>query len=215
MERKNSIKIKAVSILIIILYVVGIVGHTIPQLRNLMLLLTPYTLLVSGVIVSAASISNKDVKLILWMITAYAFTFTMEVIGVKTGFVFGSYNYGDTLGLKLFDVPMIIGFNWILIILGAISIARSIEKNAFTTAMLAAVLAVIFDLMLEPVAIKLNYWNWPNGGIPLRNYYTWFAIAFACSYFFEKFRIDLSGKLFRFYFIVQLIFFILLSLFME
>lgn len=178
-----------------------------------MLTLTPYTLLLAGVLVIVSSSDKNNVKLFQWMFITYFFTFLSEVIGIKTGFIFGDYIYGAALGLKLFDVPLIIGFNWVLIILGAINIADSIEKNAFTTAMLAAVLAVLFDLMLEPIAIKLDYWNWIKGGIPLRNYYAWFGIAFVSSYLYKKMDVKTNTDIFRFYFIVQLVFFVVLSLF--
>lgn len=197
------------------LYGVGVIGHAITELRDVMLLLTPITLLVSGILVLAVSYKHPNYKLITWMLLTYLFTFAAEVIGVQTGFIFGNYLYGDTLGLKLFDVPVIIGFNWVLIILGAISIAKSIDKSIYVTAALAAVLAVLFDLMLEPIAIKLDYWNWTEGGIPLRNYYAWFAIAFASSYLFDKMNVKVRNEVFRFYFLVQLIFFVLLSLILE
>ena len=32
--------------------------------------------------------------------------FVIEVIGVKTGYVFGSYSYGDSLGFKILEVPV-------------------------------------------------------------------------------------------------------------
>ena len=167
----------------------------------------------AGVLVIVSSSDKKNVQLLKWMIITYSFTFLSEVIGVHTGLIFGSYIYGNILGLKLLGVPLIIGFNWVLIILGAINIAESIEKNAFTTAMLAAVLAVLFDLMLEPIAIKLDYWNWTKGGIPLRNYYAWFGIAFISSYLYKKMSVKTDTDIFRFYFVLQLIFFVVLSLF--
>jgi putative membrane protein len=55
----------------------------------------------------------------------------LEVVGVKTGLIFGEYKYGSTLGIKLFEVPLIIGFNWVFVILGSISISRLITKMFF------------------------------------------------------------------------------------
>jgi putative membrane protein len=36
---------------------------------------------------------------------------------------------------------------------------------------------VSYDLLLEPVAIKLDFWNWQGGAIPLQNYVAWYVIS--------------------------------------
>jgi putative membrane protein len=138
----------------------------------------------------------------------------LEVVGVKTGCIFGNYSYGDVLGLQVFNVPLIIGFNWVVIILGAIGIASRIHKSSFQIALLTGTFAVLFDIMLEPVAIKLGYWKWEDGFIPLQNYYAWFGIAFFASIFGSKLKLDLEDSLFIYYFLIQFIFFVLLSIFM-
>jgi bisanhydrobacterioruberin hydratase len=196
------------------MYSVGVVGHIIPSFKPLMILLTPFTLLLTGSVTLYFSFQKGNTKLIVWGLIVYIVTLSLEVIGVKTGYIFGSYYYGDVLGLKLFDVPMIIGFNWVVIILGAIGIASRIHKSAFQIALLTGTFAVLFDLMLEPVAIKLGYWTWDNGFIPLQNYYSWFAIAFFASLFSSKLKLELEDSLFIYYFLIQFTFFILLPIFM-
>ena len=39
-----------------------------------------------------------------------------EIIGVNTGILFGTYTYGDFFGIKVFDVPLLIGVNWFCIV---------------------------------------------------------------------------------------------------
>lgn len=197
------------------MFSVGVIGHIIPNFISLMIFLTPFTLLLTGSVTIYFSFQERNTKLIAWGIIVYILTFSLEVIGVKAGYIFGSYYYGDVLGFKLFDVPLIIGFNWVVIILGAIGIASRIHKSAFQIALLTGTFAVLFDLMLEPVAIKLGYWKWQEGFIPLQNYYAWFAIAFFSSLFGSKLKLDLEDSLFTSYFLIQFIFFILLSIFMS
>jgi putative membrane protein len=197
------------------MFSVGVIGHIIPSAKPLMIFLTPFTLLLTGSVTLYFSFQKGNTKLVVWGIIVYTITFSLEVIGVKTGYIFGSYYYGDVLGLKLFDVPMIIGFNWVVIILGAIGIASRIHKSTFQIALLTGTFAVLFDLMLEPVAIKLGYWTWDNGFIPLQNYYAWFGIAFFASLFGSKLKLDLEDSLFIYYFLIQFTFFILLSIFMS
>jgi putative membrane protein len=42
---------------------------------------------------------------------------------------------------------------------------------------LAGILATVFDWIMEPVAIHLDYWQWTGGDIPFQNYAAWFLIA--------------------------------------
>jgi len=180
-----------------------------------MISLTPLTLLLTGVVTLYSSFQKGNLKLIFWCLLVYTLTFSLEVAGVKTGYIFGSYYYGDVLGLKLLDVPLIIGFNWVVIILGAIGIASRIHKSALQIALLTGTFAVLFDIMLEPVAVKLGYWTWGGGFIPLQNYYAWFAISFFASIFGSKLKLDLEDSLFVYYFLIQFTFFILLSFFLN
>ncbi len=200
--------------LIIILYIifsVGLIGHIIADLRFLMLILTPYTLLLTGSSVLYFAYKKGELKFLIWCLIIYIITFSLEVLGTRTGIIFGSYTYGNTLGFKLFNVPLIIGFNWVVVILGAITLSEQIDQNIFLRALMTGTLAVLFDIVLEPVAIILDYWNWEAGLIPLLNYYSWFVISFLASVLYDLFKIRTNEKLPESYFTIQLIFFILLS----
>ena len=39
---------------------------------------------------------------------------TVELVGTKTGMLFGDYSYGKVLGPALQGVPLIIGINWFI-----------------------------------------------------------------------------------------------------
>lgn len=179
-----------------------------------MITLTPFTLLLTGVVTLYSSFQKGNLKLIVWCIIVYSTVFIIEIIGVKTSYIFGDYHFGEVLGLKLFEVPLVIVFNWVLIFLGSIGIASRIHKNAFQIALLTATFAVLFDLMLEPVAVELGYWIWGQGFIPLQNYYAWFTIAFFASLLGSKLKLELEDSLFIYYFLIQFTFFSLGSILM-
>ena len=86
-----------------------------------MLMLTPFTLFAFGIIVLFEVYRNK--KFISWLVITYLATLLLEIIGAKTGLIFGSYSYGDVLGPKFFDLPLIIGLNWVIVIWGGILIS--------------------------------------------------------------------------------------------
>ncbi|HMN49179.1 MAG TPA: carotenoid biosynthesis protein [Ignavibacteriaceae bacterium] len=213
MEAKKIIVSNKEITFLYIIFFVGIVGHLFGPLRNLMLLLTPATLLLTGLIVLFYSYKSSTNNFLLWAAFTYIITFLLEVIGVKTGMIFGEYNYGSTLGIKLFDVPLIIGFNWVFVILGSIAISRLLTNNIFLSSLISALIAFIFDLILEPIAIKLDYWSWSEGIIPIQNYLAWFVIAFIASVFFLKLNLKLRSDISIHYFFIQLVFFIILLIF--
>ena len=39
-----------------------------------------------------------------------------------------------------------------------------------------------FDILMEPAAMALNYWNWENGVVPFQNYLAWFVLSFIFTY---------------------------------
>ncbi len=213
MERKELLKQNRFIILLCIIFFTGLIGHIITSLRPLMLSLTPYLLLLTGILVLYLTLRAGELKLLIWCLIIYILTFGLEVAGVKTEMIFGSYSYGNTLGLKFLEVPLIIGFNWVIVILGAITIAEQIDQNIFLTALFAGTLSVLFDIMMEPVAIKLHYWEWNSGFIPIANYYSWFGISFVSSLLYDFLKIKTNDKVPEIYFTIQLTFFIVLSLF--
>ncbi|MBH0228944.1 carotenoid biosynthesis protein [Halobacillus yeomjeoni] len=111
----------------------------------------------------------------------------VEHLGVAYDFLFGSYDYNENFGLKIFDTPITIGFAWLLIIGCSHEIARGITQGmkkyrAFTFLFSGSLLAVTMDLILDPVSYKVKaYWIWQDTGvyygIPLSNFVGWFVLA--------------------------------------
>lgn len=195
------------------MFTVGIIGHLLSPLLNIMKVLTPITLLLTGSVVLFTSYKSSKNNFLVWALVTYIITFALEVVGVKTSLIFGEYFYGNTLGLKLFEVPLIIGFNWVFVILGSISIASLVSKNNFTMALISAVISVLFDYVLEPVAIKLDYWQWAGNSIPTQNYIAWFSIALISVLIFNYLKVNVKSKIAVHYLLIQFVFFLLIHLF--
>lgn len=215
METTKNINLTKEEIFIYLIYIVGIIGHLTSPLLTYMKLLTPLTLLLTGGVVLFSSMNKASKNFILWVLVTYITTLLLEVIGVKTGLVFGSYRYGDTLGFKFLDVPMIIGFNWTMVILGAILLSEKIFNKKKFIIISASVLATIFDFFMEPTAIKLGYWNWSNIFVPIQNYLAWFIISLAFTILYLRMGINLKSDLPIKFFVTQFIFFIILFVFMR
>jgi putative membrane protein len=148
--------------------------------------MTPWFLLVCGLAVIWPSIRTSGKRFLLWGAAVYVVTFFLEALGVATGLVFGEYRYGPTLGLAAFGVPLVIAFNWAVVVFGAVSMAGRRKRSDFMVAVMTGVVATMFDWIMEPVAIQLDYWTWAGGYIPLQNYLAWFLIATASAFAYRK-----------------------------
>jgi bisanhydrobacterioruberin hydratase len=111
-----------------------------------------------------------------------ALGFAVEAIGVVTGFPYGEFYYSDALGPKVAGiVPSVLPLSWVPLVLGAVAAAKpSVSGRPLRRALwilLAAVLLVAIDGVLDPGAARLGLWVWPEGGayygVPLRNYAGW------------------------------------------
>ena len=77
-----------------------------------------------------------------------------------------------------------------------------------------AAIATFFDFILEPVAVKLNFWSWKNGNVPLFNYVCWFvisAILLSVKLYLNKRIVNTFATSLL---IIQAIFFLMLNLFL-
>ncbi len=139
-----------------------------------------------------------NIAFILFAIICFITGIVVEVVGTSTGYLFGQYAYGNMLGWSIKSVPIVIGINWFIIIY-CCGITTHTIMNKLTARLQipegtaypglkslsvisdGALLAVFFDWIMEPAAIKLGYWAWlvDDGAIPSFNYLTWFVVSLA------------------------------------
>ena len=171
--------------ILIVLYCVGILGITINVFPSF-IYLTPINLLVSTIIIlSFHQEWGRD--FILFIIVTYLLGFSIEYFGVNTGLIFGAYTYGDVLGPKVGDTPLMIGVNWLMLSYCAGITANHVleDRNFILKSIFGATTLLLLDFLIEPVAIKYNFWTWEAVKVPLKNYIAWFVIAFTIQLFFN------------------------------
>ena len=135
-----------------------------------------------------------------------------EGLGTNHGLLFGNYTYGQTLGMKIWNVPLLIGINWLVLTYAAYVLFRNIRTHVIVRAMLAAFFLVLYDFLLERPAGILDMWNWENMIIPFKNYATWFVFSFVFVLFFSWRRLDIKNPIAVFLILTQFVFFLLLNL---
>ena len=198
-------------LLLIVFYTVGITGLSLDFSRELFLRLTPFNLLLTLGIFFWAN-GKFNAVFLRSFILVFLIGFFVEVAGVKTGVLFGHYQYGAPLGWKLWNVPLLIGVNWFVLAIAALGVARYFTSKPWAQLMRAALLMVLLDVLIEPVAIKLDFWNWEGNIVPLQNYVMWFVTALVVQAVLVFSRVELDRKLGLILFGIQAYFFMALNL---
>jgi len=170
------------SVFAAVLYAVGIAKYLLSANDPLLATTTPWFLLVTGFPAFIISIPSEGrARYLAWGVVSCIFALAVEIAGVKTGAVFGAYEYGKTLGPHILGVPPVIGFNWVIIVLGFSGLYSRLPCGTACRTLLSAASATVFDWVMEPVAVALGYWKWEQNCIPLQNYAAWFLVSLLMS----------------------------------
>ncbi len=200
------------SIVIILFHLVGLYGFLSPAFENLFIKLVPFHLLLMLAML-VFTVNDKSVDIVKFMIVVYLAGFFIEVIGVNTGLVFGVYTYGRALGIKLWATPLLIGVNWLILVYCAgVFLQKFNLKSSWLFSALGAGILLGIDFLIEPVAIRYDYWSWSEGFIPLQNYIGWYFFSFILFFFFSalNFRKENSAAIVLLF--AQVWFFLVLNL---
>ena len=214
--------VRMVSFALVVLYAVGTVGHGFDASLPLMLALTPWFMLLIGLLVVAPSIVAGGWRFALWAAGAFAFALLAEAASVATGAVYGHCQFGPVLGAKWMGVPLVVVFQWVLVVHGLVCLAcRGLpwsERNWRKPAafLLVGFMAMGIDYLMEPVAIRLEYWSWRDGDVPLQNYGARFAVAMLAAIFHPRVirhsrAFGTNGKLAAFFVVAQAVFYLALG----
>ncbi len=217
---------------------IAILFHTIGLMglfyfdKNFFLQATSFNLLLSFALLVWTQ-PQKNVQFLIFIIVCFVTGLAVEIIGVKTGWLFGNYYYGNVLGIQYKNVPLIIGVNWFIIIYcSGISIhtfmnklmkkteteitPKSTRLKFLAVIFDGATLAVFFDWLMEPVAVKLGYWTWAgDGNIPFYNYLCWFLVSVLLLTLFQMAKFSKQNKFAVNLLLIQLMFFLLLRTFLN
>ena len=175
--------------------------------KNLFASLTPLNLFISSTLlfVNQKSLKKKEI-IIVFLI--FSIGMIAEILGVNYGLIFGKYDYGDNLGLKLLGVPLLIGLNWVVLTFICGSISNHFIKNKYLSIVVAIILMLLIDITLEPIAPILDYWEFSGSIAPIQNYIGWaFTSLLPLSiyqFFYFKKEFTFSINLF----LAQLLFFV-------
>lgn len=191
-------------------YLIGVAGMLIPVTSAFFMRLTPLALLMNFGLLLIHDENRLSVKTILIFSLILLSGFFIEILGVQTGIIFGEYSYGKGLGWKLWDTPLIIGLNWLLLVYTTATITQKIKTHNIIRIALGAGMMLIYDVVMEQVAPRMDMWTWKDGVIPIENYIAWFVIASLFHALIQFTGIKIRNKLSETVLIAQFVFFVIL-----
>lgn len=196
---------------LVLIYAVGITGFCFPQTVSLMNQLIWVNLLFTLLVLLAYHKKwNSVFVFALFLVSAIGFL--LEVIGVKTGYIFGFYQYGPTLGFSYWETPFMMMATWATTIYITRQVAEMVSKEPLITSLIAALFMVFLDYFIEPFAIRHGMWSWNSVEVPIHNYIGWFVAGVGIQYCFIKAVKFPVNKLSLPVYVIQLVFFVVLFL---
>jgi bisanhydrobacterioruberin hydratase len=207
---KSTEKETLINWFLVIFFSVGVAGLAYKGTQDLFIRLMPFSLLL-GVGLMFWVHKSWGVKQVLIFAIVGLLGFIVEIAGVLTGEVFGEYTYGRALGFKIYGTPPMIGINWLMLIYCVFIIMQKFNIPVWIKLILGSALMVVYDLIMEPVAIQLDMWSWGGGMIPLQNYIAWFVISVVLLSIMYLSKVRFSNKVAPVLFFVQMGFFLLLN----
>jgi len=114
-----------------------------------------------------------------------AYTYLIEYVGVSTGWPYGAFEYGISLGPMVGEIPAALPVFFLPIVLNTyvLSLLLLGERRDSRLLRLAVVIpaVVAMDVVLDPAAVSLGFWAYLDGGVfygvPLSNYLGWVLSA--------------------------------------
>ena len=188
------------------MHLTGFLGAQFPAVAPLFRALTPFHLTLTLLFLLSFH-ADWNRAAVFYALLAALTGLVVEVLGVHTGLIFGTYHYGETLGFKVFEVPLLIGVNWFVLTYCAGIVANPLPLPTVLKAAAAAALVTLLDFLIEPVAMRNDFWSWQSHVVPLQNYVAWFLISWALLVVFYKLPFRKENKLAGLLLITQAVFF--------
>lgn len=109
--------------------------------------------------------------------------FAAEVVGVRTGWPFGAYSYGRSLGPMVAGVPLVVPLAWTMIAYPVLVAARRLTRHYAW--LVGAYGMAAWDVFLDPQLVADRRWRWHDPtpslpgvpDVPLTNFAGWFGVG--------------------------------------
>ncbi len=144
-------------------------------------------------------------NIITFAIISFFIGIVMEIIGTKTGLIFGGkYKFDLKLspGPSISSIPLIIPLSWSGLIYMSLNYCDLVLGGSFYLSsnqniillLFPSILMVLLDLVLDPIAVDEKRWKWNKPGayygVPFLNFVGWLFTTLLILFTFKLFKSD-------------------------
>jgi len=154
-----------------------------PLAFNPLLVLVGVAVMRLPLVAGVAPLLDRKAGVALAALTIYAYG--IEYVGVTTGWPYGAFEYGVSLGPMLGGVPLGLPVFFFPLVLNSyllcLLLLGDLARSAWVRLPVVVATVVAVDLVLDPGAVALGFWVYDAGGafygVPWSNYAGWVLSA--------------------------------------
>ncbi|WP_435118025.1 bisanhydrobacterioruberin hydratase [Halolamina sp. C58] len=153
-----------------------------PLAFNPLFVLAGVVVMRSPLIVGVLPVVDRRAALGVAALAAYSYA--IEIVGVTTGWPYGQFEYGVSLGPMLGGVPVALPVFFLPLVANAyllcLLLLGTLADRALPRLLSVIALVLAMDVVLDPGAVALGFWTYGGGafyGVPLSNYAGWVLSA--------------------------------------
>ncbi|MFA5172817.1 MAG: carotenoid biosynthesis protein [Candidatus Paceibacterota bacterium] len=164
---------------------------SLPYLNINLYLFFEFLVFVPFVIILIREYYQKNILRIYEILSCAAFGMILEV---GNTILAHNYGYSSDFLVQMFGVPLAIGCGWAVIIYCAMLLSDQYNIPWFFRPFLDALTALVLDLSMDIVAIRLGFWHWviPLNeewfGVPYENLAGWIFVVLSFSFLIRFIR---------------------------
>ncbi|MCK4354784.1 carotenoid biosynthesis protein [Candidatus Parcubacteria bacterium] len=142
-------------------------------------------------LIFSRAIYQRNRQTVFELLAAFAFGLLLEIANI---YLSHAYYYSDQFLFRIFDVPIVVGLCWAAIIYSAMLLSDQYRISWKIKPIFDAFTALVLDLSMDAVAIRLNFWHWKIPlnqewyGVPFENLFGWIAVIFTFSFIIRFIR---------------------------
>ncbi len=143
------------------------------------------------IVILAREIYQRNYGKIFEIISCAVFGMLLEI---GDTYLAHTYSYGTNFLVNLAHVPVAIGLGWSIIIYSAMLLSDQYNIPWMLRPFMDALTAVMLDLAIDAVAIRLGFWHWAIPldrewyGVPFENIVGWILVVLSFSFLIRFIR---------------------------
>jgi putative membrane protein len=185
LARTRAIPLSGLPLLLIVAWILSMIA--VPIVRWTIADASMYPLITISVLLQAAAVfailhgAWGMRRTLLAAVMIMLFTLAAEILGSRTGFPFGTYEYTTRLQPQIGHVPVLIPLAWFMMAPAAWAVASGFRTRPWLFILMSALALTAWDLLLDPQMVAWDLWHWAEAGlyfgIPLTNYAGWLLVS--------------------------------------